>query len=182
MTACKSVFHCGKVWLIPSRGPAQEGGGVCMQDRSEGGNDQCILSHWQLLWHLGIYLLQHIFTGLRQHPCCLRGISHSLYGQKQLKIPECERNEVFLYALTHHSSKNVHHLPESFCRCRHFSSQGNWFVYVVPQWTSEACWVSYWQFDTYEAKVNGKCGAINSLSWLACFFGTRSWGLIMRDE
>lgn len=40
--------HSFSLWenqLILSRGPVQEGGGVCMQVRSEGGNDQCILSH-----------------------------------------------------------------------------------------------------------------------------------------
>lgn len=37
-----------------------------MEDVSESGNDQCILSHSQLFWHLGIYVLRHIFMGFRQ--------------------------------------------------------------------------------------------------------------------
>lgn len=126
MTACKLVFHCGKVWLILSRGPAQKGGGVCMQARSEGGNDQCILSHWQLLWHFGIYLLQHISTGLRQAPWLPHGyISLTVWAETAVNRDPSGRRTGNLFMLWHITTKkNMHHLPEVVCKCHHFFFTG----------------------------------------------------------
>lgn len=106
---------------------------------------------------------------------------------KSARARERERATGYLFMLWHITATgNVQHLPKVL-RDRHsfFSLQGGEIDLFMSchSFSKLRGWQdSYWQFDTYKAKVNGKCGAINSLSLLACCFDTRSWRLIMRDE
>lgn len=164
--------HCGKIQLVRNRGPTQWGVGFYMQLRSEACNDLGILSHWQLLWHLGIYLLQHIFTGVRRHlqaswvhlTCCTSRNSCERWSQRHRNIWLCGNAPSSTVSAALQPYRDL------------FTSHHGCNKPLKP------AGVSYWQFDTYKAKVNAKCGAINSFGSLACCFDTRSWRLIMRDE
>lgn len=119
------------------------------------GNDQCILSHWQLFWHLGIYLLWQIFMGfkLRSVVASWVYLTHCRDRNSCKAVLACEREQDI--CLLWHITVTWKCIIFFVWVPLYFSLWVNWFVCIVQlQHPPVACWASQWQLDTYMAKVN----------------------------
>lgn len=150
--------------------------------------------HWQLLWHLGIYLLQHIFTAFSRPPSW----EYLTYCTDRNSCKQRQSGSKMgrLFALTRYRCRNVCPSPSI---CERASERVRVFLFTGRKGARglrliclrraafagkllKASWVSPWQFDTSEAKVNCECVAINSPGSLACRTDTRSRALVMPHE
>lgn len=144
----KTLFNCGKMWLILG----VLGDGAALKIYLKCGNDQCILSHWQLFWHLGIYLLRQIFMGFRRRSVVASWVylTYCMDRNSCKAVLGCEWERAFVCFDMSHSLESA---SSSLCECHCISLYGyidlfalcNCSIPLEPAGLLNDSWTPIWQ-------------------------------------